>query len=282
MNKIIAIFIFIFSIYFLAFNPVPSAYAQLTSSGSSSLGTTVQATVGQFYLNLSGYVSPFASIVLTSNGVTLATVVADGKGDFSISQILIKAGFSGFCLDAIDFKRIGESYTCFNIPPATGSVTKKNIFLPPTLGLSRTKVNEGGSATAFGYTMPGALVTLNINGEMLTTHADQSGYYQFILNNLRVGNYSLYATAKYQGKDSLSPTKKLQLESVSKPKQVQTLLTQWWEQLLRFLRNWWWVLLAIPIIILIIILIWKLWGRGFKFKSPFAKRLLHHSWWLGY
>jgi hypothetical protein len=282
MNKKIAIFIFIFTICLLVFSPLLSAQAQQATPSAKSSGTTVQAKVGQFYLNLSGYVSPYASVVLSSNGVTLATIVADGKGNFSISQVIIKAGFSNFCLDAIDFKRIGESYTCFNIPPATGSVTKKNIFLPPTLGLSRTKVNEGGSATAFGYTMPGALVTLNINGETQTTHADQAGYYQFILKDLKAGNYSLYATAKYQGKDSLTPTKKLQLESVSKPKQLLDLLTNWWQQLLRFLKDWLLVLIAIPIFILIIILIWRLWGRKLKLKNPFAKRLLHHSWWLGY
>ncbi len=282
MNKTLAISIFIFTIGFLIFKAALPVHAQVTSTAGGSLKTTVQASVGEFYLTLSGYVSPFASIVLTSNGVLMATTVADEGGNFSIPPVLINAGFSSFCLTAIDFKRIGESYTCFNIPPATASVTIRDIFLPPTLGLSRTRVNEGGSATAFGYTMPGAKVTLNINGDLLTTNADQTGYYQFVLENLKAGNYSLFATAKYQGQDSLSPTKKLQLESISKEKQASELLTGWWEQLLRFLKDWYLVLLAVPILILIVILIWRLWGRGLKLKSPFEKRLLHHSWWLGY
>ena len=160
----------------------------------------------------------------------------------------------------------------------------RDIFLPPTLGLSRTKINEGGSATAFGYTMPNAKVTLHVNGELLTTYADSTGYYQFTLQNLKAGNYSLYATAHYKQKESLSPTKKLQLESVSKPKQVANLLQNWWDSLLRFLRNWFWnpLWLVIPILILIIILIRKLWGKQLPFKNPFEKRLLHHSWWMGY
>jgi hypothetical protein len=210
--------------------------------------------------------------------------VADEKGNFIISQVLIKAGFKSFCLDAIDFKRIGESYTCFSIPPATASITMKDIFLPPTLGLSRTTVNEGGSATAFGYTMPKAKVTLHINGELLTTYADSTGYYEFVLKNLKAGNYSLYSTAEYKQKNSLDPTKKLQLESLSKPKQAANLVGNWWDQLLRFLKNWLWnpLWLIIPILILIIILIRKLWGK--QFPNPFKRknRLLHHYWWMGY
>jgi len=262
---------------------VPQVLAK-TVLPTAALKTQVQASVGQFDFNFAGYISPFASVVLTSNGVFMGATTADAQGNFSFSQILISAGFSSFCLDAIDFKRIGESYTCFSIPPATASVTMRDIFLPPTLGLSRTTVNEGGSATAFGYSMPNAKVTLHINGELLTAYADSTGYYQFALQNLKAGNYSLYATAAYKQKESLNPTKKLQLESVSKPKQAANLLQNWWDALLRFLRNWFWnpLWLVIPILIFIIILIWKLWGERGVFKNPFEKHPLHHSWWMGY
>jgi hypothetical protein len=256
------------------------ASAQTPPLPAASLKTEVQASVGEFYLNLFGYISPFASVVLSSDGVFIKGTTADAQGNFSFSQILINRGFAGFCLDAVDFKRIGESYTCFSIPPATNSVTMKDIFLPPTLGLSRTTVNEGGSATAFGYTMPKAKVTLHVNGELRTAYADASGYYEFALENLKAGKYSLYATAEYKQKDSLSPTKKLQLESISKQKQVEN----WWDALLRFLRNWLWnpLWLVIPIIILIIILIRKLWGKHLPIPAKKKSRLLHHSWWMGY
>ena len=288
--KILALML-AFLVFFLVLNTIykiPNTGFVFAQTGGESwqgsLGTGVGASVGEFYLSLWGYVSPFASIVLTSDNVFIRATVADEKGNFIIAQVLIKAGFKSFCLDAIDFKRIGESYTCFSIPPATASVTMKDIFLPPTLGLSRTKINEGGSATAFGYTMPKAKVTLHINGELLTTYADSAGYYEFALDNLKAGNYSLYSTAQYKQKDSLSPTKKLQLESLSKPKQVANLVGNWWDALLRFLRNlsfgplW----LIIPILILIIILIRKLWGRQFVLPFKRKNHLLHHSWWMGF
>jgi hypothetical protein len=133
--------------------------------------------------------------------------------------------------------------------------------------------------------MPGARVTLHINGEWLTVYADAGGYYEFALKNIKVGSYSLYATANYQQKDSLNPTKKLQLESISKQKQATNLVGNWWDQLLRFLRNWLWnpLWLIIPIIILIIILIRKLWGKHLVVPAKKKKtHLLHHSWWMGY
>jgi hypothetical protein len=264
----------------------PRALAQLYQLHSGFVGTTVEASVGEYYLSLWGYVSPFASITLTFDGIFARSTVADEKGNFIISQVLIKAGLTNFCLDAIDFKRIGESYTCFTIPPAIDSVTMKDIFLPPTLGLSRTTINVGGKATAFGYTMPKATVTLHINNQLLTTTADASGYYEFTIQNLAVGSYTLYATANYQQKESLVPTKKLQLQALSTEQQVSqqvgNTVGNWWDALLRFLRNWFWnpLWLAIPILILIIILIRKLWGR--QLPNPFKKHPLHHSWWMGY
>jgi hypothetical protein len=285
MSKFLSIIFFVLTFFVLTTSYSLAQVPAVPTIRPGALKTAVQAQVGQFYLSLSGYISPFASVVLTSNGVFIKGTTADAQGNFSFNQILIKEGFSSFCLDAIDFKRIGESYTCFSIPPATGSVTMKDIFLPPTLGLSRTTVTEGGSATAFGYTMPGARVTLHINGEWLTVYADAGGYYEFALKNIKVGSYSLYATANYQQKDSLNPTKKLQLESISKPKQAANLVGNWWDQLLRFLRNWLWnpLWLIIPIIILIIILIRKLWGKHLVVPAKKKKtHLLHHSWWMGY
>ncbi|KKP81187.1 MAG: hypothetical protein UR81_C0005G0010, partial [Candidatus Levybacteria bacterium GW2011_GWB1_35_5] len=223
--------------------------------GSHSV--TVSARLGDFYLNLSGYIAPFASIVLYSDGIYLRATTADQFGYFTISEVLIKQGFSKFCFDAVDFKRLGESYSCMKIPPAKGNVTIKDIFLPPTLGLSRTTIAAGSSAVAFGYSMPNALVTLHFGDKTYTTYADSTGYYQFVVKDVKAGVYKLYSTATLNEKPSLEPEKKLTLKSLS-----------WWEQILEWLKNllnkiWQFMTslsfgplwLAIPIIILIIILI---------------------------
>jgi len=259
-----------------------------------SANVTVSGSVGTAYLNVSGYIAPYASIVLTSDGVFYRATVADKYGYFSISQVLIKEGFSHFCLEAIDIKRIGESITCFKFPPAKGGIDMKDIFLPPTLGLSRTEIGEGGTVIASGYSMPGAKVTLHLsNGKFLTTTADSSGYYEFKLENIQAGKYELYPTAEYNNKQSLEPTNRAKL----------TALTLW-EQLLAFIRNLFdkvWRFLAslslgplwigIPIIISIIILVLKIWPEKFTFiynnrlialLPGRKKKKLHHSWFIGY
>ena len=289
MKKIL--FILLFLLISLIFNLKSAPAAQ------ASFKVPVQAQVGKYYLNLSGYISPYASVVLTIDGIFVRATVADAGGNFSISGVLIKEGFSHFCLEAVDFKRLGDSYTCFDIPPAKGDVTMREIFLPPTLGLSKNVIAEGGETLAYGYTMPGASVTLYLsNGQKLTTFADQTGYYVFHIKNLKAGKYNLYARAIYNHKESLAPTKTLQLTALS-----------WWEQIIAFIQSILkniqkffssWTLgplwIGLPIIILIIILILKIWPERFTFiyqsrliifftkafRKP--KRPLHHAWWVGF
>ena len=294
MKKNLPLFL-LFVFVFLA-SHLSISKAQI-GSFSGSHKVSVSARIGDFYLNLFGWISPFASVILTSDGVLLRGTVADQYGNFSIPEVLIKAGFSHFCLEAVDFKRLGESLTCFTIPPAKGSITMRDIFLPPTIGLSRSEIAEGASAFAFGYTMPGALVTLHLsNGKTLTTYADSTGFYQFEIKGLKAGKYSLFATAEYHKKQSLAPTKKLSLTALS-----------WWEQLLAFLREllakiirfifglplgalW----LGLPPLLSIIFLILKIWPEKFTFiyqsrlmvffTHAFrkSKKHLHHDWFMGY
>ena len=243
----------------------PSVFAQYRTPRGKA-GTEVQAAVGELYLNISGFASPYASIVLTTlDGIFLRSSVADSYGKFYISQVLISKGLTGFCLTTIDFKRLGESTTCIKFPPATNNITMDNLFLPPTLGLFRKVINAGGTAIAFGYTMPGALVTLHLdNGMTLTTRADSTGFYKFEIKNLKAGTYKLFSTAEYKNQESLLPTKKVELKALSIGEQAVTKLSDFWKDLLRRLTElglgllW----LALFLIILIIILLIKLfWAR---------------------
>jgi len=281
MKRILPLLLLTLSLTFILARPISAQNNQLPTP---VFQTQVQALIGEFYLNLSGYIAPNASIVLTIDGIFARSTVADANGNFYINDILIKKGFSNFCLDAVDFERLGESYTCFNIPPAQSSLSIKDIFLSPTLGLSRTEIAEGSTAKAFGYSMPGALVTLYVgDGKTLTTYADKSGYYEFLVKGLKAGQYSVYARASLNNKQSVEPTKKLQLKSLSVVSQTGNFFKDLWDRLLKFLTNlalgplW----LLVPIIILIIILLVKLWPGGFR--NPLRNQHpLHHKWWMGY
>ena len=222
--KLVAIFI----VLVITVRMIPSTvYSQSPNVGTARLNSTVSARVGEYYLNLYGYGSPFASIVLTIDGTVYRSAVSDENGNFSITGVLIRAGFDGFCLQAVDFKRLGESVTCFTVPPAKESVEMRDIFLPPTIGLQRSTIEAGGDAVIFGYTMPGAEVTINAdNGQSFTVMADDTGYYEYTLENLEAGSYSLFATAIYQGNPSEAPSNAVKLTALT-----------WWQQLLIWVRK---------------------------------------------
>lgn len=252
--------------------------------------TSVSGSVGDFYLNLSGYVSPYASIVMYTDSVFVRSAVADSQGNFYISQILVKEGFSSFCLDAVDYKRLGDSYTCFTIPPVEGTVTKDHIFLPPTLGLSRTEIGPNQSADAFGYTMPGARVYLHIsNGSLLQIDADKDGYYILKVSSLPPGNYTLFASAVYNSKNSETPSRQKSLRSLSAIQEVGKSIKQpvvkTTTGLFNLLMTYIW--LTIPVFILLIILILKpvrdkMRNLHSSMPAPQKQKGLHHAWFIGY
>lgn len=274
---------------------VRSAFAVKFPTGHANVD--VSAAVGQFYVSLSGFIAPFASVVLTSDGQVLRSVAADAAGNFSISQVLVKQGFNHFCLDAVDVKRLGQSEACFIIPPVTGDFVKNNIFLPPTIGLFRTQISAGSNAVIWGYSMPGALVTVHASdGKTYTATAGTDGFYQITAYIAKAGTYEMYADAVYKKQNSEKPTNKVTLIALTLAEQVNQNVSNWLKKLLTFLFNlplgplW----LAIPIIILIYILYRKLrglpiiptWGKPgtgktFAFDYLFRPRKLHHSWMKG-
>lgn len=283
---------FFVSIGILALASVASAHALVKTSVTPSK-VQVQASVGDLTLNLSGWMSPYASIVMTSNGVFMASTVADRGGNWSFSDILITRGFSSFCLTAVDFYRLGESVTCFNTPPAMSNVVMSDIFLPPTLGLSRNEVPAGGKVLAFGYTMPGSKVSLHLSdGRVLETYADGKGYYVFSLDKIPAGKYQLFATSQYKQKDSLKPSKTIELTALSGVDQLIAWLKKLWEYIVALLTSlglgplW----LGIPLLLLITVLILKLWPERFTFIYeskllawwPKSEKKLHHAWFVGY
>jgi hypothetical protein len=281
MKKFLPLFLlFLVSFVCLATWFSGKTLAQIKQLPKAALKTSVEARVGEFYLNLEFYIAPNTSVVLTINGTFARSTVTDPKGYGYFTEVSVNKGVNHVCFDSVDVAR-NESLACFDIN-VDGSLTKKDIFLPPTLGLSRTEIAEGSSAKAHGYSMPGAKVTLYLsNGKVLTTYADpMTGYYEFTIKDLKAGIYSLYAKAELNHKQSLDPAKKLQLKSLSAWDQFIAFLKDLWNKLLKFLTNlslgplW----LIIPILILIIILLGKLIGF-----NPFKKkRALHHKWWMGY
>lgn len=254
---------------------------------SQSKGSVVTATVGQYHISISGYQSPYASIILkTQNGTFLASTTADSKGYFSISNILINSAVLEYCFQAVDFKRIGESDSCISVEggPITKDLTYTNVFLPPTIGLSKKQITVGQDGIIFGYTMPGATVYIDIEGKVITVTADDSGYYTYIYKSVPEGVFRISSSATFSGQKSLTPTNDVVLESVSVTQQitnegkkvVEKITKKTPFNLLPF------ILLALALLVAIGILLYKLRVHMWVVFIDFLRRRkkMHHDWFL--
>ena len=219
----------------------------------------VEAGVGDNFLTVSGFISPFASVVMDTKGVFLASTVADREGNFVFKDIRIKDTLKNFCLKAVDIKRVGESTTCIQAKPVLGRLEKNGIFLPPTIGLSRRKVTEGESVSVFGYTMPQATSNVNIEGRgYITVTADSKGYYETKLENLKRGKYVLYATAELEDKKSLVPVSRVKVEAISGGAKIIILIIEFLKWLWRIITQFFFIWIILAILIPIFILLYKL------------------------
>lgn len=273
----------------------------LAQSASSS-GVSVTAKVGEFLLSISGVQSKNASLVLTAkDGTVLSSTAASQSGSFSFS-VPIKSGFSGFCLEAIDFARLGDTEACVTFPPATGSVTYKDLVLPPTLGISRSEIGVNGKALVFGYTMPNVAVALHVSeGVIVTGTADENGYYEIEVTNLPVGKYDLFTTMNYQEEDSLEPTRTKELTVTSAPVAEEeiakegipffTSIVDPFKDAVNLLGL---ILLFILALIILLIILKKRFPQTFSFLPDLQafsipipwkfsrEKKLHHWWFIGY
>ncbi len=192
-----------------------------TSSGSGQV--IVKVSINGFTFSLSGYLAPYASITLTSNGNVFASTTADAQGNFSFPSVKVAKGFSLFCLDGIDYKRLGESEACFTIPPVIGPFSKSAIFLPPTLGVFRSDVTIGDNALVFGYGMPNALISIKLDNRVICEKtADSGGYYECNFAIRKEGNHEVYADSRLNGKASEPQLKRVIIKGVSLTKVTPT------------------------------------------------------------
>lgn len=252
--------------------------------------TEVRAQVGEFTLNISGYASKNAAVILDSNKQTLGSTIADSDGKFSYKDLPIQRGFTFMCFRQIDLKSLGQSYSCLSIPPATGNVVLKDIYLPPTLGLERSTITIGSSGLAYGYSMPQSSVTMKLSsGTTYKEKADGRGYYSFTIPNLQQGSYELSSQGFYNQQESLKPEQKVTLKVLTSSAQVTNEGVLLRNQLQQNLP--WMILSGILLIPLLIWMLYKLRPEWFSLivKSKLfislrrlKKRKLHHSWFIGY
>ena len=272
-------------IFFLFYSGQSYAQAQLFPEFSESGAAVVTATVGDNYLNVNGYQSPNASVVIeTTSGIFLQSTTADGNGYFSMTNILITDNFPGFCFTAIDFERLGESESCVEISEiVTEEQTYSDIFLPPTIGLSKRLIAAGEDAQIFGYSMPHAQIDIEFEGESVTMQADETGYYEYIYEDVPAGTYAFASYGKLDGVDSLDPLNKAILEAITFQEQIRQDLTGFIEDTEKKFPGAI-ILLSLLLLLfaLLIALLWKTKPKLFyAFFDLFKRRYpMHHDYFL--
>ncbi len=265
---------------------VPNPYLGDRTIYPGSEKVSVGAQVGDFTINVSGLVSPNASIVLTDgNDNFLRSTVADATGNFMFSQVSMRTGFTQFCLEAVDFRRIGDTEACLQFAPVTQSRDFTNIFLPPTIGLFKKQINAGEEALIYGFSMPGAAVDINGQEQQkFSVTADTTGYYEYRYKGVPAGKYLLSSTAIYQGMNSLPPQREVELEALSLATQLTTAAeetsTKTAELLLTSIWGFILLLLLLLVVITILLLLLKPGVRAAIIDRFKSKKHLHHDWYL--
>lgn len=258
-------------------------FAQTIYPGNS--GVSVGARIGEFYLSISGYASPYASIVMTIDGVLIRSGVANQDGYFTISQILVSRGLDHFCLATVDFKRIGESEACLNIEPVLQTRIIDNIFLPPTIGVLRSQIQQGEEAVIRGYSVPNATVAIKLkDGQQFTVTTDTTGYYEYKILDLLAGTYFFTAEAEFNSLKSLPPTKSAKLEVLTVGQAVtqasQNILQKVIDLFTQTGLGFFILLIVIIIIIFVLLLILRPKWLFFIFDKFKKKHTMHHDWYL--
>ena len=216
-NKLLTFYFALFSIFYSLFSihyaqsPIFAATTSATQSGTITTSATIRGNT----FTISGFTSPFASVVVTASSQFIVSTTADAQGNFSAPATLPK-DMTALCLDTVDFKRLGSSQACIDI----ATTNPIGLFLPPTIGLLSTSVDAGQNATIYGYSLPRSTVVItpqNLPSEnqKYTLITDDAGYYSYTVESVPAGTFVFSAVGEVLGAQSLPPTGGVELKALS-------------------------------------------------------------------
>ncbi len=147
-----------------------------------------------------GVTSPYALVSLTKFGRVVAIAQADAMGNFTFRLSALPIGTYDFGLFAED--RFGRYTLTSNLSlslVARSITTVENIFLTPTISISRRDIMPGQNMMVFGETAPNSLVQLYLGSELINqvVYSDNNGFWQMELDStdLAAGPQSIKAKA---------------------------------------------------------------------------------------
>lgn len=169
---------------------------QITPTSTPSVGWSGGKTLTT--IEFFGVTSPYALVSLTKFGRVVAITQADAAGNFTFRLSALPIGTYDFGLFAED--RFGRFTLTTNLSlslVARSITTVQNIFLTPTISISRRDIMPGQILMVFGETAPNSLVQLYLGSELIdqVVYSDNNGFWQFELDStaLSAGAQSIKA-----------------------------------------------------------------------------------------
>lgn len=149
---------------------------------------------------LKGKAFPVSTISILLDGKTLGTTLTDTNADFLFSTAAVNPGTATFGFVGKDATGVQSVTTSVVFEVVQSAVTTVgNIFLPPTITVSSTRLAPGEPLTIAGRTVPKAAVSVLIGpgaGTPYTATADASGAWSLQIDSasLSIGTHSVKAS----------------------------------------------------------------------------------------
>lgn len=220
--------LFLFLIPLLAIlRPLKSPPDKKTTSSPTVKGiehkTTISTVVGENYLYLSGYSSPFALIYLSSSiGNIKNNTMADETGFFRFQFVFLPQKTGELCLIAEDLDGQASPPLYLPEPPANRNIHIENVLMPPTLSLFKGKANPNETNAANGKTFPNSKILVYLYSDpyvsfwskiknliirgvwaktapRLEVESDSSGNFEFSLPSVEPADQNLFVASLLYG-----------------------------------------------------------------------------------
>ena len=151
----------------------------VSSGGGGGGGGVSNSSKAQVVL--SGRAYPMSTITVLKDAQIVAKTIADEGAEFQINISGLSSGAYVFSLFGEDSQGFRSPLFTFPVSVTRGVLIKiDNIFIAPTLAVSKSQVKKGDPITMFGQSTPAAEVTLEVNSEQqifVKTITDTSGVY---------------------------------------------------------------------------------------------------------
>lgn len=186
MRKIISAFLVIISIFLY----VKPALAE---------SLTVTATVDTAF-TFQGYTAPNSIVTFKENDAVIGTTISDSTGYFEKEFNNQTTGIHDVEMYSTNPDNVTTVTVAYEFLLLTNqTMTVSNIYLPPSISISKTSYSEDENVTVSGYSVPSSLIKIEFSGnsshiDFETTNA--GGYYSHTIaaNDLSLGESQVTTT----------------------------------------------------------------------------------------